>query len=111
MIVSGGATIETFQCDISDRPFAIAVLPMRAIGAAASPEALNGTSISFVARSRTSSMPQKRPSPRTSPIDGCFACSFGSSTSSTLPMAAAFSTIPSSLKMLIDATAEAQASG
>ena len=45
------------------------------------------------------------------PTDGCRSASRASSVPMTSPIAAAFSTIDSSWKASIDATAEAQASG
>jgi len=79
---------------------------------AAAPVALNGTSGSRVSRSRTSSIAQKTPSPRTSPTDGCRAASSASPGAMTsLPIRRACSTMPSSLKMPMDATALAHASG
>ena len=111
MIVSGGQHMTTFQCVIRYRPRSSARFITAAIGFAASPDPLNGTSGSRVSRFLTSSRPQKHPRPRTSPIDGCFSASFASSTRNTSPIAAAFSTMPSSWNASIDATADAHASG
>ncbi len=82
------------------------------MGFASAPVALNGTSGSRVLRFFTSSSAQNTPSPRTSPTDGCLSASFRSSGPRTsVPSMRACSTIFSSLKMPIDATMLAHASG
>ena len=58
------------------RPLALHAAASSFIGSASAPAALNGTSGSRVSRSRTSSIAQNTPSPRTSPTDGWLACSF-----------------------------------
>ena len=80
--------------------------------AAAAPDALNGTNGSRVERLRTSSMAQNTPSPRTSPTASWLALSLSSAgPMMSVPSMRACSTTPSSSKMRIDATADAQASG
>lgn len=79
-----------------------------ATGAAAGPAALNGTSCSRVSRSKTSSMAQNMPSPRTSPTEGWPSpISLRRSPRTSRPSQAERSTSPSSLKMLMLATADA----
>ena len=101
--------------EVGERPQpALACRPRRTRSSARppAPVALNGTSGSRVARSRTSSSAQNTPSPRTSPTLGCRSASSRSAgpiTSS--PSARACSMMPSSLKIWIEATADAQASG
>ena len=82
------------------------------MGAAAAPDALNGTSGSRVCRSRTSSIAQNAPSPRTSPTLGCRSASARSSGPMTsVSSSRTCSRMRSSRKIPIDATADAQASG
>ena len=73
VITSGGATCRRLKCTNGQRPACLHAAATAAIGAASAPLALNGTSGSRVAASRTSSIAQNRPSPRTSPTDGCCA--------------------------------------
>ena len=81
-------------------------------GPAAGPAALYGTSGSRVCGSLTSSRAQKYPSPRTSPTLGCFsAISARRGAMTVSDTLRTFSRMPSSSKIRIDATAEAQASG
>src|SRR2546430_3312703 len=82
-----------------------------ATGANSSTLALKGTSGSRVSRSRTSSMPQKSPLPRISPIEGWRSCSRARPSPSTSPIAAEFSTIPSSWKASIEAMEAFQEEG
>src|SRR5207248_1840117 len=57
-----------------------------------------------------SAMPQKRPLPRTSPINSCRSWRPRRPSPSASPIVAEFSTIPSSRKASIEAIADAQAS-
>ena len=71
-----------------------------------------GASIARVSRLLTRSSAQNTPSPRTSPITGCFAASSAKPGPSTsVPMRAAFSTMPSSRMAVMLATIDAAASG
>ena len=80
---------------------------------ASAPAALKGTSGSRVARSRTSSMAKKQPRPRTSPTTGCRSAMLAQRGADHVRRRGgrACSTMPSSSKMRMDATAAAQASG
>ena len=83
--VSGGAMWMRLDTTNGHRSCRLQAAANSAIGASAGPEALNGTSGSRVVRSRTSSIAQNAPRPRTSPIAGCrscIACSAGPITSS-----------------------------
>ena len=70
-MISGGATCTRLKCVNGQSPDFLHAAANAAIGAASAPDALNGTSGSRVSRSRTSSIAQKSPRPRTSPTDGC----------------------------------------
>ena len=74
-MVHGGTTWMRLKWENGQTPFALQAATTSFIGAAASPAALNGTSGSRVSRSRTSSMAQNTPRPRTSPTDGWRSCS------------------------------------
>src|SRR5690349_19742336 len=75
VMTQGGHTWVRFMWMNGHSPADLQALPNSAIGAAAAPLALNGTSGSLVDRSRTSSSAQNTPSPRTSPTEGCWSAS------------------------------------
>ena len=66
---------------------------------------------SFVPRSFTSSIPSRRPLPRTSPISGCRSCIACSLSSIFRPTRSAFSTRFSRVMISSDASPAADASG
>jgi hypothetical protein len=112
VMTHGGQTCVRFMWMNGHRPAVLHAWPNSAIGAAAGPLALKGTSGSRVDRSRTSSSAQNTPSPRTSPTEGWLSASSRSAGPITVsPSSRTCSRIPSSRKMRIEATAVAQASG
>ena len=83
---------------------------MRATGAAASPPALNGTSISRVSRLFTSSSPEAAEPAHLADRQVALG-QLSRRSPMYAPISAAFSRMPSSRNASIDATADAQASG
>ena len=70
LIVIGGTTCRRLKWVNGHSPRALHAAARSTIGLLSAPAALYGTSGSRVPRSRTSSMAQNTPSPRTSPTDG-----------------------------------------
>ena len=111
-VLHGGTTCRRLKCVNGHRPFALHAAARSSIGLASAPAALNGTSGSRVSRLRTSSIAQNAPRPRTSPTLGVLGLDLvelgpddvGAEHAGVLDDALL-------RKMLMLATAEAQASG